>query len=99
MIISRQDLKLGKTQNNMTFMILLFSFLIMCSNSEGIKERKESEDLRILMVKDDWWPFFQIDSTGQLYGINITIAERICKALDVQPVFIRKVFLPSSNHL
>jgi len=69
---------------------LLFSSLMMGSDSEGIERIREAGELRILMVKDDWWPFFHTDVTGELSGIDITVANRICEPLGVQPVFIRK---------
>src|SRR6056297_1781936 len=83
-------MKLKKILFIMTITFLIFTSLIMGSDSEGIKAIRESGELRILMAKDDWWPFFQTDPTGELSGIDITVAEKICKALGVQPVFIRK---------
>ena len=46
--------------------------------------------MKVVGYEDNWWPFFHTDETGELSGIDITVAEKICKALDVQPVFIRK---------
>ncbi len=83
-------MKMKKTVIMVTITFLIFGALMMGSDSEGIKEIRESGELRILMAEDDWWPFFHTDETGQLSGIDITVAEKICKALDVQPVFIRK---------
>ncbi|MFW6263838.1 MAG: cation:dicarboxylate symporter family transporter [Thermotogota bacterium] len=83
-------MKMKKTVIMVTISFLVFGALMMGSNSEGIKEIRESGELRILMAEDDWWPLFHTDETGQLSGIDITVAEKICKALDVQPVFIRK---------
>ena len=70
--------------------LLVFSMLIMGSSFEGIDRIKESGQLRILMAKDDWWPFFHVDEAGKLSGIDIIVSEKICENLGVQPVFIRK---------
>src|SRR6056297_2666738 len=56
----------------------------------GIERIKESGQLRILMAKDDWWPFFHVDESGTLSGIDITVSQKICDNLGVEPVFIRK---------
>src|SRR6056297_503844 len=83
-------MKLKKILFIMTITFLFFCSFMMGSNTEDIERIRESGELRILMAKDDWWPFFHTDETGELSGIDITVAEKICKALDVQPVFIRK---------
>lgn len=74
----------------MTITLLFFYSLMMGSNTEGIERIREAGELRILMAKDDWWPFFYTDESGKLSGIDITVAEKICENLGVQPVFIRK---------
>ena len=83
-------MKMKKTVIMVTITFLIFSALMMGSDSEGIKEIRESGELRILMAEDDWWPFFHTDATGELHGIDITVAEKICETLGVKPVFIRK---------
>ena len=83
-------MKLNRTLIFMTIIFLLLSSLMLGADSEGIKKIRESGELRILMAKDDWWPFFYTDATGELSGIDITVAEKICETLGVQPVFIRK---------
>ena len=42
------------------------------------------------MAKDDWWPFFHVDESDTLSGIDITVSQKICDNLGVEPVFIRK---------
>ena len=42
------------------------------------------------MAKDDWWPFFHVDESDTLSGIDITVSQNICDNLGVEPVFIRK---------
>ncbi|HPF17517.1 MAG TPA: cation:dicarboxylase symporter family transporter [Thermotogota bacterium] len=83
-------MKSNKTLIIMTITFLFFCSLILSSESDGMKRIRESGELRILMAKDDWWPFFYTDVSGELSGIDITVAERICETLSVQPVFIRK---------
>lgn len=73
-----------------TINLLLFSTMIIGASFEGIERIKESGQLRILMAKDDWWPFFHVDEKDVLSGIDITVSEKICENLGVEPVFIRK---------
>jgi len=83
-------LKKKKLTFLITITFLLFSALIIGSDFEGIERIKESGQLRILMAKDDWWPFFHVDESDTLSGIDITVSQNICDNLGVEPVFIRK---------
>jgi len=83
-------MKLNNQLVFVTILFLIFSPLLLGADSTGIERIRESGELRILMAKDDWWPFFHTDPTGELSGIDITVAEKICETLGVQPVFIRK---------
>ncbi len=69
--------------------MLLFFYAFSQANSD-IDAIVKTGRLRILMVADDWWPFFYEDETGQLSGIDVELAEAICKGLEVEPEFIRK---------
>ncbi len=73
-----------------TISLLLLNTLIIGSSFEGIERIKESGQLRILMAKDDWWPFFHVDEEGVLSGIDIIVSKKICENLGVEPIFIRK---------
>jgi ABC-type amino acid transport substrate-binding protein len=73
-----------------TITFFLFSTLMIGASFEGIDRIKESGQLRILMAKDDWWPFFHVEETGELSGIDIIVSKKICENLGVEPVFIRK---------
>jgi len=57
------------------------------SNLESILKRGE---IRILMVEEDFWPFFYVDERGEMAGIDVEMGKEIARALGVQPVFVRK---------
>ncbi|MFP4460772.1 MAG: hypothetical protein ACLFQE_01080, partial [Thermotogota bacterium] len=59
---------------------------------EGIERIKESGELRILMAKDDWWPFFYADEAGNLSGIDINVSKKICENL-LQSDFIGEIII------
>src|SRR6056297_2560300 len=71
-------------------MIFLFNLTLFANHFEGLENIQASGELRILMAKDDWWPFFHVDEEGVLSGIDIIVSKKICENLGVEPVFIRK---------
>ncbi|HPR96661.1 MAG TPA: cation:dicarboxylase symporter family transporter [Thermotogota bacterium] len=75
-------------------LIIMWSTLVLLSvfsqGFAGLDAIEASGRLRILMVEDDWWPFFYVDESGDLAGIDVELAGEICAGLGVSPEFIRK---------
>ena len=45
--------------------------------------------LRVAMTHDDQPPFYSVNASGQLVGLDVYLADRLAAALDVKPVFVR----------
>ena len=63
---------------------------VFALDSRSLEDIRQSGELRVLLVEDDWWPFFHEDDSGKLAGIDIDLAKSIAQALDVSPVFVRQ---------
>ena len=72
-------------------LVLTLSTVIFSSPGlSGIEEIVESGTLRILMTEENWWPFSYVDENGNLAGVDIELANKICDNLGVEPEFVRK---------
>ncbi len=45
--------------------------------------------LRVAMTHDDQPPFYSVNSSGELVGLDVYLADKLAAALNVKPVFIR----------
>ncbi|PZC51659.1 MULTISPECIES: cation:dicarboxylate symporter family transporter [unclassified Mesotoga] len=72
--------------------VLLFVLLcaIICAREfRSVEEIKTSGVLRILQTEDYWYPFYYLDSEGNLSGIDIDLGRHIASQLGVEAEFIR----------
>ena len=72
--------------------VLLFALLcaiIYAREFRSIEEIKKSGVLRILQTEDYWYPFYYLDSDGNLSGIDIELGRHIASQLGVEAEFIR----------